>query len=57
MKQAKLTELGQMLETWRHQVLPHGRTLTAQELCRLAPMSAHTFPMSAHTFQKVKKGS
>ena len=50
MKQAKLIELGQTLETWRHQVLPHGRTLTMQELCRLAPMSAHTF-------QKVKKGS
>ncbi|WP_462377928.1 hypothetical protein [Phocaeicola plebeius] len=46
MKQAKLIELGQMLE----EVLSHGRTLTVQELCRLAPMSAHTF-------QKVKKGS
>ena len=43
MKQAKLIELGQMLEAWRHQVLSHGRTLTVQELCRLAPMSAHTF--------------
>ena len=50
MKQAKLIELGQMLEAWRHQVLSHGRTLTIQELCRLAPMSAPTF-------QKVKKGS
>lgn len=50
MEQANLIELGQMLEAWRHQVLPHGRTLTTQELCRLAPMSAHTF-------QKVKKGS
>lgn len=48
MKQAKLIELGQMLEAWRHQVRSHGRTLTVQELCRLAPMSAHTF-------QKVKK--
>ena len=26
MKQAKLIELGQMLEAWRHLVLPHGRT-------------------------------
>ena len=50
MKQAKLIELGQMLEAWRHLVLPHGRTLTVQELCRLTPMSAHTF-------QKVKRGS
>ena len=33
MKQAKLIELGQMLEAWRHLVLPHGRT----------PMSPHTF--------------
>ena len=32
MKQAKLIELGQMLEAWRHQVLSHGRTLTVQEL-------------------------
>ena len=24
MKQAKLIELGQMLEAWRHQVLSHG---------------------------------
>ena len=30
MKQAKLIELGQMLEAWRHQVLSHGRTLTVQ---------------------------
>lgn len=26
MKQAKLIELGQMLEAWRHQVLSHGHT-------------------------------
>ena len=51
MKQAKLIELGQMLEAWRHQVLSHGHTLTVQELCRLAPMSAHTFSKSS------KKGS
>ncbi len=50
MKNEKFPELGQMLEMWRHHVLPHGRTLTEQELCRLAPMSPHTF-------QKVKKGS
>lgn len=50
MKQAKLIELGQMLEAWRHQVLPHGRTLTEHELCQLASMSPHTY-------QKVKKGS
>ena len=49
MKQAKLIEVGQMLEAWRHQVLSHGRTLTEHELCQLAPMSPHTF-------QKVKKG-
>ena len=30
MKQAKLIELGQMLEAWRHQVLSHGRTLTVK---------------------------
>lgn len=48
MKQAKLIELGQMLEAWRHQVLPHGRTLTEHELCQLAPMSPHTY-------QKVKR--
>lgn len=49
MKQAKLIELGQMLEAWRHQVLPYDRTLTERELCQLAPMSPHTY-------QKVKKG-
>lgn len=50
MKKEKLPELGQMLEAWRHHVLSNGRTLTAHELCQLAPMSPHTF-------QKVKKGS
>lgn len=50
MSKARFSELGQLLEAWRHHVLPHGRTLTEQELCRLAPMSPHTF-------QKVKKGS
>ena len=39
MKQAKLIELGQMLEAWRHLVLPHGRTLTEHELCQLAPLT------------------
>lgn len=38
MKQAKLIELGQMLEAWRHQVRSHGRTLTVQELCRTCKM-------------------
>lgn len=50
MKQAKLIDLGKMLNAWRHQVLSNGRTLTERELCQLAPMSPHTF-------QKVKKGS
>ena len=50
MKQAKLIELGQMLEAWRHQVLSHG---PYPHRTRVVPTGADE---RTHV-SKVKKGS